>query len=146
MIYYYHCYRGAHLSSVASALHLGLIHPNASVSELLNLEYFDVLQPEDMGTPVLAGYDEDHNPVYFVGLGKGGKIFSQFVDSFVGELNVKLEYKTINCLQCIGMITRIGGFLSHYKCFRRFGRYLAAVGVHKYLGEIHRLVLQAKGS
>ena len=49
MIYFYHCYRGAHLSCVAAALHLGIIKPSAKVEEILGLEYFDVLQNRDMG-------------------------------------------------------------------------------------------------
>ena len=145
MIYFYHCYRGAHLSSVAAALHLKILDPKAEVADILRLEYFDVLQNRDMGVPVLAGYCQG-NPVCFVGLGRGSKIFARFADSITSKMNVQLEYKSVDCLECINLPTRIGGFISRYKCFRRIGRYLAARGVHKNLDKIYALVLHARGS
>ena len=78
MIFYYHCYRGAHLSIVAAALHLNKLNSHPGISDILGLEYFDKLQPQDMGVPVLAGYDTNGCPVYFLGLGPGSRIFTQF--------------------------------------------------------------------
>ena len=146
MIYYYHCYRGAHLSIVAAALHLEILAPDSGIAEILGLEYFDKLQTEDMGVPVLAGYDREKNPVYFVGLGKGSKIFARFADSFSGELELNLDYKSVDCLQCLSLITRIGGYLSHHRVTRRLGRYLAAKGVRDNLEKINTLVLHAMDS
>lgn len=144
MIYYYHCYRGAHLSIVAAALHLNKLSLEAGVSEILALDYFDKLQPQDMGTPVLAGYDQANNPVYFVGLGRGSKIFARFADSITGEINLDIQYKSVDCLPCLTFITRLGGFLSRYRRLRWIGRYLAARGVHANLRKINTLVLQAR--
>lgn len=145
MIYFYHCYRGAHLSIVAAALHLKLISPDCSHKDLLRLEYFDKLSVKDMGIPVLAGYDGD-DPVYFVGLGRGSKIFARFADSLTGELGVNLEYKSIDCLPCLNLSTRVGGFIGRYRTFQGLGRQLAAWGVHKNLAGLNRLVLQARQS
>ncbi|HBI56196.1 MAG TPA: hypothetical protein DDY38_05160 [Firmicutes bacterium] len=145
MIYFYHCYRGAHLSCVAAALHLKRIQPSAGVKEILSLEYFDVLQNRDMGVPVLAGYSQG-NPVCFVGLGSGSKIFARFADSLTTKMQVPLQYKSVDCLECINLLTRIGGFISRFKGLKQIGRYLAARGVHKNLDKIFALVLQARGS
>jgi hypothetical protein len=145
MIYYYHCYRGAHLSSVAAALHLKILEPTAGVDDILRLEYFDVLQNRDMGVPVLAGYCQG-NPVCFVGLGRGSKIFARFADSLTAKMNVSLEYKSVDCLECINLLTRLGGFISRFKRLKPLGRYLAARGVHKNLDKIYALVLHARGS
>lgn len=145
MIYIYHCYRGAHLSIVAAALHLKSISADSDCTKLMELEYFDRLQNQDMGIPVLAGY-EDGNPVYFVGLGRGSKIFARFVDSLTGELKVTLKYKSVDCLPCLNMATRIGGFISRYKMLKSLGRRLAAWGVHRNLKKLNTLVLQAKQS
>jgi len=146
MIFIYHCYRGAHLSSVAAALHLNILNSHSSVSDILGLEYFDKLQPQDIGVPVLAGHDENNNPVYFMGLGRGGHIFSCFASSVCDELGVEIQYRDINCLPCLRFLTRAGGFISRYRTFRRLGRYLAAMGVRKNLAKMHRLVLHAKDS
>lgn len=145
MIYFYHCYRGAHLSCVAAALHLGIIKPSAKVEEILGLEYFDVLQNRDMGVPVLAGYCHG-NPVCFVGIGSGSKIFPRFADCLTEKLQANVQYKAVDCLQCINLPTRIGGFLSRFKGFKALGRRLAAWGVHKNLEKIYALVLHAKRS
>jgi len=67
-----------------------------------------------MGTPVLAGYDQANNPVYFVGLGRGSKIFARFADSITGEINLDIQYKSVDCLPCLAFITRLGGFLSSF--------------------------------
>jgi len=146
MIFYYHCYRGAHLSIVAAALHLNLINTDSGISSILRLEYFDVLQNQDMGVPVLAGYDSNNDPVYFVGMGKGSKLFVRFADSITGELGVELKFKSIDCLQCLGFVTRLGGYISNYKGLRKIGRYLAAWGVHRNLGKLSTLVLHARDS
>lgn len=70
MVFFYHCYRGAHLSIVAAALHLGKLDSRSGIKDILELEYFDKLQIQDLGIPVLAGRDQDNNPVYFLGLGR----------------------------------------------------------------------------
>jgi len=145
MVYFYHCYRGAHLSITAAALHLGKITVRSGVKELLALQYFDILQPEDMGTPVLAGYDRDNNPVYFVGLGRGGKIFARFADSLVRQLGLDIQYKSVDCLPCLNIFTRVGGFLARFRGIGVLGRRLAAWGVAKNLDRLHSLVLQAQG-
>lgn len=145
MIFYYHCYRGAHLSCVAAALHLNRLQPSANVKEILSLEYFDVLQDPDMGVPVLAGYYHG-NPVCFVGVGSGSKIFPRFADCLTKKMQVDLHYKSVDCLQCINLLTRIGGFISRFKGFKELGHKLAARGIHKNLDKIYALVLHAKGS
>lgn len=146
MIYFYHCYRGAHLSSMAAAMHLGKINSCSGVREILDMEYFDTLQSQDMGVPVLAGKDGGNNPVYFMGLGRGSKIFARLAESLVRELDLDIEYKSIDCLPCLTTAIRVGGFLSRYRQFRSLGRTLAAQGVHSNLRQIEALVLQAKGN
>lgn len=146
MIYFYHCYRGAHLSIVAAALHLGKIDSCSGVEDILGLEYFDTLQSPDMGVPVLAGRDEDNNPVYFMGLGKGSTIFARFAESLVAELGFKIEFKSVDCLPCLTPAIRIGGFLSQYRQFRSLGRSIAVGGVQNNLKQIEALVLHAKGN
>lgn len=143
MIYFYHCYRGAHLSIVAAAMHLKKLNKQAGISDILNLEYFDKLQPQDTGVPVLAGYDGE-DAVYFVGLGRGSKIFARFADSLIGELDMQIAFKSVDCLPCLKLRTRIGGFLSRYPIFRTAGRRLAAWGVHASLDQINTLVLHAR--
>ena len=145
MIYYYHCYRGAHLSSVAAALHLEILKPSAAVADILRLEYFDVLQNRDMGVPVLAGYAQG-SAICFLGIGPGSKIFPRFARSMTEGGEARFCYKSVDCLQAINLPTRIGGFMSRYKRLRSLGRYIAARGIHKNLAKIYSLVLQAKES
>jgi hypothetical protein len=146
MIFYYHCYRGAHLSIVAAALHLNKLNSHPGISDILGLEYFDKLQPQDMGVPVLAGYDTNGCPVYFLGLGPGSRIFTQFADSCTEKLGIGLNYKSIDCLQCLTLMVRLGGFISRYKRFKGIGRYLAAWGVQRNLPRLQSLVLHARDS
>lgn len=144
MIILYHCYRGAHLSMVATALHLKKIHPSSGSKDILGLKYFDKLQSQDMGVPVLAGLDENDNLVYFMGLGQGSRIYTRFLNSLVEELGLDIECKSVDCLSCLTPLIRIGGFLSRYRQSRYLGRRLAAWGVHKNLKRIEALVLQAR--
>jgi hypothetical protein len=130
---------------VAAALHLGVLKPSAGVKDILGLEYFDVLQNRDMGTPVLAGHSKG-DPVCFLGLGPGSKIFARYAQSVTKELQVELPYKSVDCLGCLNLFTRVGGFTSRYRPLKNLGRRLAARGVHKSLGKIYALVLQARDS
>lgn len=145
MIYYYHCYRGAHLSCAAAALHLKCLRPTATVEEILALEYFDVLQNRDMGVPVLAGYQEG-NPVCFVGLGRGSKILARYAESLKENMKAQLQYKSIDCLCCLNLLTRIGGFISRFRRLKNLGRALAARGIQRSLPQIYALVLHAQKS
>ncbi|MGI6364416.1 MAG: DUF3189 family protein [Bacillota bacterium] len=146
MVFFYHCYRGAHLSIVAAALHLGKLDSRSGIKDILELEYFDKLQIQDLGIPVLAGRDQDNNPVYFLGLGRGSRIFARFAGSLTEELELKVEYKAVDCLPCLTPLIRIGGFISRYRPLRRIGRTLAAWGVHRNLRQIAALVLHARSN
>lgn len=143
MIYFYHCYRGAHLSCTAAALHLGLLAPTAGVQDLLALEYFDVLQNRDMGTPVLAGFSAG-NPVCFLGMAQGSRIFPRYAASLYARTELTVQYKAVDCLCCLNLLTRVGGFISRYPPLKALGRRLAAQGVARNLGRLYTLVLQAR--
>lgn len=146
MVFFYHCYRGAHLSIVAAALHLGKLNSRSGMKDILALEYFDKLQVQDMGIPVLAGRDQDNNPVYFMGLGRGSRIFPRFAESLTEKLGLEIEYRAVDCLSCLTPAIRIGGFISRYRLLRRVGRRLAAWGVHRNLRHIEALVLHARSN
>lgn len=145
MIYVYHCYRGAHMSVAAAALHLGLIHPDSSIEDILKLTWFDRLSIRELGVPVLAGTDSSGNQVYFLGLGRSGKVFEKFMESLVHNFDLRFSYKAINCLKCIAPITRLGGFLTRFPWLRPFGRHLAAWGVKTRLKQLEQIVLQGQG-
>lgn len=145
MIYVYNCFRAAHLSVAAAALHLGQLSPDAAVGEVLALEYFDVMTDKDMGVPVCLGRDENGSAVYILGLGRGGQVFARLVDSVAGELGVAVDCKLVDCRGEINLLIRLGGFLSRFWRWRRLGRRLAALGISSRLKSIHRLVLQARG-
>jgi len=145
MIYVYHCYRGAHMSVAAAALHLGILQPDSGIEDILKLTWFDRLSTREMGIPVLAGTDSRGNQVYFLGLGRSGKVFERFMQSLVHEFDLGYSYQTINCLKCIAPVTRVGGFLTRIPLLRTFGRRLAAWGVKTRLKQLEQIVLHGQG-
>lgn len=144
MIYVYNCYRAAHLSVVAAALHLGHLSPKAGIKEILALDYFDMMQAEEMGVPLLMGRDGAENPVYILGLGRGSEVFARLVDSVAEELGVSPDCKLVDCLGDINFLIRLGGLLARFRPVRRWGRLLAARGICRRLNSLHHLVLQAR--
>ncbi|MGY3714474.1 DUF3189 family protein [Sutcliffiella cohnii] len=72
MIYIYNCFAGTHSSALAAAYHLKKIPRDKipSKEEILNIDIFNKLTPNDFGRFIYHGKDEEANEVYTFGRGK----------------------------------------------------------------------------
>ena len=72
LIYIYNCFAGTHSSALAAAYHLKKIPRDKipSKEEILNIDIFNKLTPNDFGRFIYHGKDEEENEVYTFGRGK----------------------------------------------------------------------------
>lgn len=118
MIYIYNCYGGTHSSSLASAIHLGLLPDDRipSKEEILSLPYFNKLTRKDMGKIIFRGTDNEGCSVYSVGRGTSRILIPSLIDlvNLLGKecrLNEKVVFSNMSpavppCMTFGGMFSR----------------------------------------
>lgn len=100
-----------------------------------------------MGRLFFMGQDEAGNEVYTLALGGGHKHMKHAVSMALQVVGVdKGEYRLVNCLPCVNLATRIGGFSSRSLGLIRFGRPLAAWGIAKSYSNYQQLVKKVRRS
>lgn len=93
------------------------------------------------------GLDETGNEIYTLPLGGGHNRIKHVVDMALQLVGVRSdEYRLVNCLPCVNLTTRIGGFSSRSLGLVRFGRPLAAWGIARSYTNYVRLVAKVRRS
>lgn len=110
----------------------------------MQIPRFDLTPNADIGKLFFMGEDERGDQVYIIGLGAGHRSLSHLVDSYLQLLGMTAaDYRLVNCLSCVNLPTRIGGYSSRSLGLVWFGRRVAAWGVqhsfHNYLRLVQRV-------
>lgn len=93
------------------------------------------------------GEDDDGNEVYTLALGGGHRRMKYAVYAALQLAEVsKVKYRLVNCLPCVNLATRIGGFSSRSLGLIRMGRPLVAWGVARSYEHYVRLVQKVRSS
>lgn len=124
----------------AAALHLGNLPTErlASWQEIRMAPRFDTTKKTEIGRLMLMGHDDHDNEVYVLGLGPGHRQLKYVLQTCLQLLGVENnEFCLVNCLPCVNLATRIGGFLSRSVGCVWLGRPLVTWGIwrnyHKYV-------------
>lgn len=143
----YYCYGSSHSSVVAASLHLGLlpIDRRPSSPEILALPHYDRTSSEDIGRCFLMGRDELGNEVYIMGMGHAKKIVRRAIESILQIYHLPTsDILFVDALPQVGLITRVGGFLSRRIGFVSLGRPLTVYGIRRCYPNFLRLVRTVK--
>ncbi|GGE11230.1 hypothetical protein GCM10011571_10680 [Marinithermofilum abyssi] len=130
----YQCYGSAHSSVIAAAIHLGKLpaHRIPSRQEILSLADFDQATNDTLGTLFYKGQDEFGNTVYTIGLGRDWKTGRRAIESIVYYLPISSGHvRLVHALNCITLLTKVGGALSRRYGWTAVGRPLAAWGIQQ---------------
>ncbi len=93
------------------------------------------------------GVDDDGNEVYTLALGGGHRRLKYAVDAALRLAEVpRAEYRLVNCLPCVNLATRLGGFSSRSLGAVWLGRPLVAWGVARSYQNYVRLVQKVRSS
>lgn len=138
MMVFYQCYGRSHSSVVAAHIHLGNLSYQAvpSVSQIMALPLFDQAEKADFGRPLKIGRDPEGHEIFVLGLGTATREGMGVICSIFRESGVE-EPLVVGTLMGLGILARLGGFLSRQAGLVAVGRPLAAYGVR---GNYPRLV------
>jgi hypothetical protein len=143
----YCCYGSSHSSVVAAAIHLGNLptdtipHPR----DILNLPYYDRVTMDEVGACIHMGRDDIGCDVYILGMGPGRRIVKRAVESIFQVCGVSRDsYMLVDTLTSIGVITKIGGFLSRRIGLTRIGRPMATWGIRRAYPRLVSIVARVK--
>ena len=143
----YYCYGSSHSSVVAAGVHLGLLPADRRPTprEILALPYYDRTPPEDIGKCLFMGKDELGHEVYVMGMGHAKKIVRRAIESFLQLYHIPTsEVLFIDALPQVGLITKIGGFLSRRMGLVSLGRPLTVYGIRRCYPNFLKLVRAVK--
>ncbi|KAB3531471.1 DUF3189 family protein [Alkaliphilus serpentinus] len=143
----YHCVGGSHSSVVATAIHLNRlpIDQKPSMSDILNISYFDKMTIRDRGKIIYRGTDEKGNKIY--------NMSRQFVPQLVIPLIEDTwnmlggnpeELLMVSTMSSVNFLMRLGGFTSRRMNWVSFGRPIVASGVLQTYFNIVKIVEETK--
>ncbi|MDI7248416.1 MAG: DUF3189 family protein [Bacillota bacterium] len=139
----YHCYGSSHSSVVAAAIHLRWL-PSDRIPEsreILGLPHYDRTDPDQIGTCFLMGTDEAGREVYIIGMGAAKGVVRRAIESIFQICGVSRdEYMLVDTLPNVGLVTKIGGFLSRAVGLIGVGRPLTVWGVRRSYPKFVQLV------
>jgi hypothetical protein len=144
---FYFCYGRAHSSVIAGYIHLQKLPGDRipSIKEIIAVPEFDKANPGDFGIPYFLGKDDLGREVYVIGFGKNHLLALQTIHYIlINQGNDPSDWHFLNALNKIGILTKIGGFLSRNLKIVTIGRYLAALGIQKSYFQLIKLVELAK--
>lgn len=133
----------------AAAVHLGSLPDDRTpnLAEVMAAPRFDQTPNSDIGTLFFMGHDDTGDEVFIMGLGAQYNSFKHIIDEYLQMLGLTREdYRLINCLPCVNLPTRLGGFSSRSLGAVWFGRRLAAWGVMRSYSNYVRVVRWVKSS
>lgn len=145
----YYCYGSSHSSVVAAAIHLGWLPCDRvpEPREIMGVPHYDRTAPRDIGTCFFMGTDEAGREVYIIGMGAAKRVVKQAIESIFRICGVpSAEYMLIDTLPQVGLITKVGGFLSRAVGLIGVGRPLTIWGVRRSYGKFIQLVRNTRFS
>ncbi len=145
----YCCYGSSHSSVIAAAIHLGWLPcdriPRAQ--EIERVPHYDRTDPRDIGTCYFMGTDEAGRDVYIMGMGAAKGIVRRAVSSVFRMCGVPdTEYRLVDTLPEVGLVTKAGGFLSRALGLVAVGRPISIWGIRRSYPRFVRLVSNVKAS
>ncbi|MCK8817751.1 DUF3189 family protein [Natroniella sulfidigena] len=143
----YYCYGSAHTSVLAAALHVGLLplQKKADSETIKNLPYYDQVESDQIGSPILYGEDDLKNQVYILGLGGERKLMKQILYNYLELCGVNTnDIMLIGALTHANLWTKVGGFLSRRCGIITLGRPLTIYSLLKEYDCYVDLVLNVK--
>ncbi|MGG3805268.1 DUF3189 family protein [Metabacillus fastidiosus] len=149
MIYIYNCYGGTHSSALAAAYHLKKLpyDREPTKNEVLNIDIFNKLTPNDMGKLFFHGIDEEGNKVFTLGRGSS-KVVVPAMQSVCELFNTagKLEEQVIfsNTSPTVPLAMTFGGLFSRRFKINFIGVPLLVIGAKKAHPNIIKLVQNTK--
>ncbi len=147
--YIYFCWGSAHSSVTAAAVHLGHLPDDRvpTLTEVMAAPRFDQTPNNQIGTLFFMGNDDAGDEVYILGLGAQYNSFKYIVSEYLQMLGLApVDYRLVNCLPCVNLPTRLGGFSSRSLGAVWFGRRLAAWGVMRSYSNYVKVVRWAQSS
>ncbi len=145
----YCCYGSSHSSVVAAAIHLGWLPCDRvpSAREIESVPHYDRTEPAEIGTCFPMGKDECGRDVYIIGMGAAKKIVRNAIESVLEICGLrKGEYLLVDTLPEVGVVTKVGGFLSRALGLIGPGRPLTIWGVRRSYARFVRLVRDVKAA
>lgn len=119
----------------------------ATRQEILAAPRFDMSTNADIGRLIYMGQDTLGYEVYILGLGAGHRHIKYAVDAALRLAGVpKSEYRLVNCLPCVNLATRLGGFTSRSLGIVKLGRPLVAWGVARSYRNYLHIVQKVRSS
>lgn len=143
---FYFCYGRAHSSVIAGNIHLQRLPADRipTIKEIIAVPEFDKSNYRDFGIPYFLGKDQNGHEVYIIGFGKNHLLALQTINFLLNQISNPLEWRFYNALDQIGLLTKIGGFISRNLKIVTIGRYLAALGIQKSYFQLVKLVESTK--
>jgi hypothetical protein len=149
MIYIYNDFGGTHTTAMAASYHLKKLSTDRPLTkdDILNIDYFNKLDPSDCGKIIFHGADEDGNFVYTI-----GRKSSKIVVPALKNLSLLLQDKYngdepilfSNTSPSVPFVMKIGGFLSRQLKIDWIGVPLLVLGAKQCYRDIIRLVEHTK--
>lgn len=146
MIIIYSCYGSAHSSVVAAAIHVGMLPVDRvpGYSEIVSIPHYDRTDSELIGFPFFMGVDCYGNHVYIVGMKNGKKLVKDIIYQYLKGYGIEEQLLIVDALKTIGMVTKIGGFISRKLHLIKIGRPLTVWGIRKNYSKFIKLVQDTK--
>ncbi|MEW6309206.1 MAG: DUF3189 family protein [Bacillota bacterium] len=141
----YNCFGSAHSSVVTAAIHLGLLPCDRvpSSREIASVPLYDRVDTAEIGTIFFAGKGADGRNVYILGAGPAKALLPKLAGSLLRAYGVQPEdVVLVNCLKNIGLLTRVGGFLSRELGWVKLGRPMSAYGIRRCYDRLAASALQ----
>ncbi len=130
----YCCYGSSHSSVVAAAIHLGALpaHTIPNHRDIMALPYYDRVTTDELGACVYMGTDDAGCHVYVLGTGPARRIVKRTVESIFQLSGIGRDsYILVDTLASIGIITKIGGYISRRLGLTRIGRPMTVWGIRR---------------
>jgi len=151
MIFIYNCYAGTHSSSLASAIHLKKLPEDRipTREEILNTDYFDMLEHKDIGRFIFRGTDDEGNKVYSLGRGSSRVIvpcIANIINIFCNDYGFgeRLVFSSMN--PGIPLAMMAGGFISRRIGLKSIGTPFLVMGAKQAYHKIVQIVQETKKS
>ncbi len=143
----YHCVGGSHSSPTAAAIHLNMLPTDhiPSKYDLLNITFYDALEPMDQGKIIYRGTDEFGNKVYTLSRQFIPHLIIPAIKDMWSILGQKEEdLLIIDTLSCVNTLMKIGGCLSRRFHFVKIGRPIVTYGTLLAYKDLVQIVEETK--
>ncbi|SCY17468.1 DUF3189 family protein [Alkaliphilus peptidifermentans] len=145
----YHCVGGAHSSVVAATIHLNRLplDKKPTVSDLLNIPYYDTITVRDRGKIIYRGTDERGHKIYTMGRQFVPHLVVPVVEDTWKMLKGNIDDLVIvSTLSTVNFLMRLGGMTSRRFNWVSFGRPIVARGTIQTYFNIVKIVEETKKS